>query len=140
MSKRRYTIESVERALTLHAAEGRIAGWERTAFLDAAGNKRPHWRIKLIDAPEGDIELTTLREAYVFVVGLASAAQAAKRADSTLTQFTTHHRDPAAFDHDLIHDVCGTRICTVEVNDSLACLALTAADHLGECPGEEAVA
>jgi hypothetical protein len=60
-----YTAGSVERALDVHRHAGRIRSWHR----DAAG-----YIVTLNRS--SDLRLRSLREAYVFVAGLASAGHA----------------------------------------------------------------
>lgn len=64
-SRRSYTADSVARALDVHLAAGRIRGWQ------AQGSR---YTVELHRA--ADLELRSLREAYVFVAGLASAHMA----------------------------------------------------------------
>jgi hypothetical protein len=61
-----YTRDSVERALDVHTSRGLLRAWNRVAD--------DRYRASLTSGP--DLELRSLREAYVFVNGLATAAQA----------------------------------------------------------------
>ena len=63
-----YSKESVERALQIHADKGRIGSW----ILDP---DKPGDRYIVFLNSGVHLELRSLREAYVFVNGLASAAQ-----------------------------------------------------------------
>lgn len=62
-----YTRDSVERALKFHSDKHRIADWQPDT------EKDNRWNVVLSNGSE--LELRSLREAYVFVNGLASAAQ-----------------------------------------------------------------
>ena len=68
MAKLSYTRESVERALAIHLDNGRIADC-RLAGADK-------WDVRLFSGQW--LELRSLREAYIFVQGLASGYQAEK--------------------------------------------------------------
>ena len=63
-----FTVDTVERALVIHTEKGRIRSWRRTSVRTGTA-----WEVETTD---GSIELRTLREAYAFVYGLGSAAQA----------------------------------------------------------------
>jgi hypothetical protein len=74
MTRRRlpYTRDSVQRALAVHTEHGLIRRWR------PAGGDR--YRAELVDGEE--LELRSLREAYVFVNGLATAHHAQLRAEA----------------------------------------------------------
>jgi len=89
-----YTRESVERALSIHTDRGLIHRWR------PVGDDR--YRAELVDGAE--LELRSLREAYVFVNGLATAHHAQLRAEArsapatgapTLPPGSTGNRDGA---------------------------------------------
>lgn len=61
-----YSVDSVERALDVHLSNGRIRAWR------CLGANR--WSVTLTIGD--DLALRSLREAYVFVCGVASCAQA----------------------------------------------------------------
>jgi len=62
---REYTRESVERALASHADAGRISSWSRTG--DGRYVVTLNSRVAAFD-----LELSSLREAWILVAGLAS--------------------------------------------------------------------
>jgi hypothetical protein len=71
------TPESVIRAMDLHKADGLIKDWRHNANAPwpKGGTQRPFYLfVDLVGG--GDIELRNLREATVFVAGLASARNA----------------------------------------------------------------
>jgi hypothetical protein len=81
MTKVSYTAESVIRALDIHKAAGLIRDWQynQAAPWKRGGTERPFCLlVDLVDGESG-FELRTLREAYVFVCGLASAHHAQLR-------------------------------------------------------------
>jgi hypothetical protein len=65
-SRRSYNADSITRALDVHLDAGRIRNWQ------GLGNGRFVVSLHRAD----DLELRSLREAYVFVAGLASAHMA----------------------------------------------------------------
>lgn len=72
MSARGYTRESVERALDIHARDGRFRTW-RLLRVDPSGP------IYVVEPwCHEPLVLRSLREAFVFVCGLASADHAAR--------------------------------------------------------------
>lgn len=64
-TRRTYTADSIARALDVHLDAGRIRGWNQNGT---------RYTVSLNRAD--DLELRSLREAYVFVAGLASAHMA----------------------------------------------------------------
>jgi hypothetical protein len=93
MSNLRYTRDSVERALDHHKATGAIRGWRITdpavtsapsviiAHSHQPGSAGARYVIELHGAD--DIELRSLREAWVLVCGLASAGRNSKEAPTS---------------------------------------------------------
>lgn len=69
MASKGYTQESVERALQHHLDGGRIRSWTPVSGLQY---------VVVLTSGDG-LALKSLREAYVFVLGLASAEQAVLR-------------------------------------------------------------
>jgi len=62
-----YNVESITRALRLHKCNGLIRGWRPVADQRVI--------VDLVDSDSG-FELRSLREAFIFVAGLASASHA----------------------------------------------------------------
>lgn len=69
-----YNIETVTRALDIHLNAGLIRSWRYVSDF--------HFEVETTD---GLLQLRSLREAYVFVNGLASASHAVKKGTARIT-------------------------------------------------------
>lgn len=96
MTVRKVTPESIIRAMDVHKANGLIRDWRHweAAPWKRGGTERPFYL--LVDLVDGDLdpfELKNLREATVFVAGLASAHHAMLRSAASRDDAVLHEHD-----------------------------------------------